>query len=268
MSTTVVAPQPPRAPRHSRGGARSPVRRVLLALLVVSLAPAGYAGYRLGQQLGYFLPSAQVGTLPLVEVPAKHHADNDLLVVLLSADGGWARLDEELAGRLSAKGYPVVGWNSLRYYMTPRTPEVAADDLSAVMRAYEQKWGRRRVLLVGYSMGADVLPIVVSRLDPGDRAHVAGMVLLGFWADAEFQFKPSQWMGKSGGIPEYPTIPAARELRDVPILCLGGDHDPRSVCARIGTPNVRAVTIPSGHSLGAHVDQVFTVMMPMVRRLG
>jgi hypothetical protein len=76
-------------------------------------------------------------------------------------------------------------------------------------------------------------------------------------------------VGRTGpNIPEYPTLPATRQLRDLPILCLGGDHDPRSVCSRIGTPNVRAVTIPSGHSLGAHVDQVFTVMMPMVRRIG
>ena len=268
MPTTVVAPQSPRAPRRPRGRSAHPVRRrILLSLLAAAVIGAGYAAYRLGQQFGYFLPGAEVGTLPLVEVPAKH-GDGDVLVVLLSADGGWARLDEELAARLSAAGYPVVGWNSLRYYMTPRTPEVAADDLTAVMRAYERKWGRRRVLLVGYSMGADVLPIVTSRLQPGDRAHVAGMVLLGLWADAEFQFKPSQWMGKSGGIPEYPTIPAARQLRDVPILCLGGDHDRRSVCARIGTPNVRSVTIPSGHSLGSHAGQVFRVMMPMVRRVG
>lgn len=239
---------------------------MVLALLAVALCGAGYAGFRLARQWGYFLPGAEVGSLPLVEVPAKH-GDGDLLVVLLSADGGWARLDEELAGRLAAAGYPVVGWNSLRYYMTPRTPEVAADDLTAVMRAYERKWGRRRVLLVGYSMGADVLPIVASRLEPGDRAHVAGIVLLGLWADAEFQFKPAQWMGKSGGITEYPTLPAARRLTDLPILCLGGDHDRRSVCSRIGTPNVRAVTIPSGHSMGAHVGQVFRVMMPMVRKI-
>ena len=90
-----------------------------------------------------------------------------------------------------------------------------------------------------WPIGAALLPTV---------AASAGMVLLGFWADAEFQFKPSQWMGKSGGIPEYPTIPAARELRDVPILCLGGDHDPRSVCSRIGTPNVHAVTLRAGTS--------------------
>ena len=71
MSTTVAAPPQPRAPRRPRGRRSAPLRRILLALLAVSLVPAGYAGYRLAQQFGYFLPSASLGTLPLVEVPAR-----------------------------------------------------------------------------------------------------------------------------------------------------------------------------------------------------
>lgn len=243
-------------------------RSLVIYLLAAVAASAGYGAFRLAQMFGYFLPSAEVGTLPLVEVPAPRKAHGDVLVVLLSADGGWARLDEELAARLSAAGYPVVGWNSLRYYMTPRTPEMAADDLTAVMRAYERKWGRRRVLLVGYSMGADVLPIVASRLRPGDRAHVAGIVLLGLWADAEFQFVPGSWAGRVHGVPEYATVPAARRIRDVPILCIGGDHDALSVCKRIGTPNVSSRTLVSGHSFGSHADQVYALMRPMLRRIG
>jgi type IV secretory pathway VirJ component len=248
---------------------RRRLRRIVLAAVALLLGGGGYGGYRVAQMFGWFLPSAGVGTLPLVEVPAPRRAPaaNDVLVVLLSADGGWARLDEELAARLSAAGYPVIGWNSLRYFMTPRSPGTAADDLSAVMRTYERKWHRRRVLLVGYSFGADVLPIVAAHLPRGDRAHVAGMVLLSLWGDAEFQFKPGSWTGHVAGVPEYATLPAARRIRDVPILCIGGDHDLRSVCARIGTANVTARTIAAGHSLGSHVDQVYALMRPMLRHL-
>jgi len=67
----------------------------------------------------------EVADLPLVEVqprgtPGRH------LAVILSGDGGWAGLDREVAGALAEKGVPVVGWNSLQYYWTPRTPEGAA----------------------------------------------------------------------------------------------------------------------------------------------
>ncbi len=238
-----------------------------MAAICLLAAGAAYGAYRLAREWGYLTPRASVGRLPLVEVPARRGTHGDVLVVLLSADGGWARLDQELAARLAAEGYPVVGWNSLRYYSTPRTPAVAADDLTAVMRTYRRKWHRPRVLLVGYSFGADVLPIVTAQLRRGDRAHVSGVVLLGFWADAEFQFEPSEWLGRERGVREYPTLPAARTLADVPVLCIGGDHDRRSVCSRIGTPNVRSFAIPASHSLGAHVDQVFKLMQPLLRQV-
>jgi type IV secretory pathway VirJ component len=189
------------------------------------------------------------------------------MVVLLSADGGWARLDQELSARLANAGYPVVGWNSPRYFSTERTPASAADDLSAVMRAYQRKWGRRSVLLVGYSFGADVLPFMIARLPAGDRANVAGVVLLALWADAEFQFRPAQWLGKHDPLKEYATLPAVRRLTDLPVLCIAGDGDRHQVCPQIGTPNARSVLVRSGHSLGAHANQVFDLMMPMIRRI-
>jgi hypothetical protein len=58
-----------------------------------------------------------------------------------------------------------------------------------------------------------------------------------------------------------------RDLRDLPILCIGGDRDRRLACARIATSNASSRTIASGHALGAHADQVFKLMQPMLRRL-
>jgi type IV secretory pathway VirJ component len=235
--------------------------RVLLAVLVAAVA---FGAVALARMLGYFGGHGLRDDLPLVEVPARTGAQGDVMVVLLSADGGWAHFDQELAARLAEAGYPVVGWNSLTYYLTPRTAESAAADLSTVIRTYGRRWHRSRVLLVGYSFGADVLPLVTKRLDQADRAQVAGMVLLGFWDDAQFKFRPRRWVGR---VTHYPALPSVRRIRDVPILCIGGERDTRSVCAEIGTPNVTSATLPAGHSLGAHVDEVFTLMQPMLRAL-
>ncbi|MFL5542714.1 MAG: AcvB/VirJ family lysyl-phosphatidylglycerol hydrolase [Longimicrobiaceae bacterium] len=236
----------------------------MLALVALLTCAAAYGVVRVARMFGYLGPRAHLGSLPLVEVPAARGSGGDVMVVLLSADGGWARLDEELAARLAQAGYPVVGWNSLRYYMTPRDPAVAADDLSVVMRTYQRKWRRDRVLLVGYSFGADVLPLVTARLDAADRANVAGLVLLGFWKDAEFKFRPRE---AGGRIRHYETLPAVRGLVDFPILCISGDRDTRSVCDRIGTPNTTSLTFPAGHGLGAHAGEVFKLMQPFLRDL-
>ena len=47
--------------------------------------------------------------------PAAHR---DEFALLLTGDGGWAGLDQELAARLAASGVPTVGLNSLKYFWT------------------------------------------------------------------------------------------------------------------------------------------------------
>src|SRR5207237_9005597 len=93
---------------------------------------------------------------------------------------------KELAGR----GISVVGFNSLKYFWHRRSPEEAARDLSEVIERYAQRWGRGRVLLIGYSYGADVLPFVASRLPPEIAERVALTVFLnpGHNADLAFHF--------------------------------------------------------------------------------
>lgn len=60
-----------------------------------------------------------LGDLPLTAVPATAGATpatQDLFAVLLSGDGGWAGLDQDVAATLAALGIPVVGFDSLRYF--------------------------------------------------------------------------------------------------------------------------------------------------------
>ena len=209
-------------------------------------------------------PGTSVASLPLIEAPARGAPNGGVLVVLLSADGGWARLDKEVAANLSAAGVPVVGWNSLEYYAHRRTPAEAAQALASIMRTYMPRWGRSRAVLVGYSFGADVLPLIVNRLPPDVRGQVAAVALLGFSSDAEFQFHLQDWMLRTTG-PAYATLPEVRRLRSLPILCVHGRGDPTSACEKIGTPNVTLYVTHSGHSLGSMGDTVSMLLLRQIR---
>ena len=103
--------------------------------------------------------------LPLVEVPATKGA-SDTLVVFISGDGGWAKIDKAISKILADNGMPVVGLNALQYFWTKRTPESASRDLQAILERYFARWKKQRVLFVGYSRGADVLPFMIARLLP------------------------------------------------------------------------------------------------------
>jgi len=45
---------------------------------------------------------------------------------------------------------------------------------------YGKAWNRDRFVLIGYSLGADVLPFLASRLPRGQLDRVSALVLLGW----------------------------------------------------------------------------------------
>lgn len=188
---------------------------------------------------------AAAPALPLVEVPATRGV-SDTFVVFVSGDGGWAAIDREISGVLTADGMPVVGLNALKYFWTKRTPETASRDLATIIDHYLGTWRKSRVLLVGYSRGADVLPAMVSRLPAETRAKIRMIVLLGPSPTVEFEFHVADWMrNTSAGIPVKPDIDKLSSQR---ILCLSGEDDRESLCPQLtGRPNIDVVTLKGAH---------------------
>jgi len=186
---------------------------------------------------------ADISDLPVEEV---HAAGNSAeFALLLSGDGGWAGLDQELAARLAAAGVPTVGFNSLKYFWSKRTPEETARDVARVLRHYLIAWHRQRVLLIGYSFGADVLPFVVRRLPPELRARVASASLLGIDANAAFEVRVAEWVGSDAGGP--PTRPEVAALAPLPVLCIYGAGEADSICPDLSSAGVVREQIGRGH---------------------
>ncbi len=188
-------------------------------------------------------PQALQG-LPVVEVPAARPGDT--LAVFMSGDGGWAGLDKDVAAALAAQGVAVVGVDSLRYFWSARTPQGVAADLARIAAHYRQQWQRPRLLLIGFSQGADVLPASINRLDPALRAQVELIALLSVGRRADFEFHVSNWLGSSDeGLPIAPEVarlPAGR------VLCLYGRDDADALCPDLpASDGVRRVELPGDH---------------------
>jgi type IV secretory pathway VirJ component len=191
--------------------------------------------------------------LPLVEVPATR-GTSDTLVVFVSGDGGWAAIDREISKVLADDGMPVVGLNALQYFWTRRTPEIASRDLESIIRRYLGEWHKSRVVLAGYSRGADVLPAIISRLPAEMRAKIRSVVLLGPSQKVEFEFHVSDWLrDTNAGMPVKPEV---EKLAPSPILCIYGESDHDSLCPALKTqPGVNVVVLKGAHHFdGGYAD--------------
>lgn len=217
--------------------------------LVATLKPSAPAG------------PASLNGLPVIEVPPKAGvAQTDAFAILISGDGGWAGLDQEVAGALSAQGIPVVGVDSLRYFWTPRTPESAAADLDRIIRYYLTQLHKQQVLLVGYSQGADVMPFIINRLPAETRQHVALGAVMGLSEHALFEFHLGNWVNATQD-QGLPTAPEMEKPSSIPMLCIYGEGETDTLCPKLDPQKVHVVKLPGGHHFGGDYERLAKEIM-------
>jgi type IV secretory pathway VirJ component len=191
--------------------------------------------------------NAEISDLPLVEVSALG-TTTGLMAVIISGDGGWASLDRDIGSSLAARGVPVVGLNSLQYFWTARSPDIAGKDLERIIRHYLTVWKCQRVLLIGYSLGADVLPFMAGRLPEDLRQQVATVALIGPGKTANFEFHLREWLGDDSraGLPIAPELSGMRGMK---VICLYGEEEEDSLCQQQAAGDLKFKVIPvrGGH---------------------
>jgi type IV secretory pathway VirJ component len=247
------------------------IRRTVLGLILTAFAalsaPAAAPGPPGGppaQALPPGIPS--VGDLPLIEVPAADGA-REFLAVLITGDGGWAVPDRGLSRDLAASGISVVGLNALKYFWKARTPEVCAADLARILRHYLAAWRKTRTILIGYSLGADVLPFMMNRLPEDLQAGVTMIVLLGPSASSDFEFHISDWLGGGPGKDARPTIPEIEKFPPgLTVLCVYGQGDDDQICTKLDPRRVRCIQLPGGHRLKSGYGPVAAAILDSLRR--
>ena len=199
---------------------------------------------------------ASLFDLPIIEVPAS--GTNDLFAVFMSGDGGWAGIDKNVAASLAARGIPVAGVDSLRYFWTARTPQGLAVDLDRILRYYLAHWNKQRVLIMGYSQGADGLAFAVNRLPAATRSRVVLTAMMGLDTGADFEFHVSNWVANgASGVPVRPEI----EKLTVPLLCIYGDGDADSLCPKLQGTRAKVVKLAGGHHFNGKYDGVAEVVL-------
>lgn len=238
------------------------MRRVIfliLCLLVQGTAQAGNPS-----------PAIPPGrpALPLIEIPGTHR-EGAALVIIISGAGGWAPLVRTLIEDLAANDLPVVGLNAQRYFWKERTPEEAAADLALILRHYLPAWRRQKAVLIGYSMGAEVLPFLFNRLAPDLQRQVTAVVLIGPGPMASFEFHLLYLLGVGYGWGDLPVLPEILKVSGVRVLCLYGREEQHSPC-RDQSPDrnyLQTIELPGGHHFDGNYHRLAEVIRENLERL-
>ena len=203
---------------------------------------------------------AGIAGLPLVTLGAK--VPSDRFAVMVTGDGGWRRIDQKITDRLRAAGIPIVGFIASDYYRTWRSPEESACALERVIRYYKTQWHRNKVLLIGYSRGADVLPFMASRLPLDLRESVQLIALLGLEPTIDFKYSPAWSLSAySHKEPQYAVKEEVERLRGQNVLCVYGAKEKNSLCHALDRKAFKIVAEPGGHHFAGKYRDIADIIL-------
>ena len=204
--------------------------------------------------------------LPILEIRARNPRP-EAFAVILSGDGGWAGIDRDLGHSFAANDISVVGLNSLKYFWKRRSPEEAGKDLGIILSHYLSLWHQKEAILIGYSLGADVLPFMMNRVAPELRDRVPLVALLGPSEKVSFEFHVSDWLGGSSRADALPVLPELEKLRDKKILCFCGEKEADSLCHKLGPDVAETFVLPGAHHFGGKYGFIAEAIIKETLRL-
>ena len=203
-------------------------------------------------------PGSRLAELPIFEAPSQ--PGGDTLTVFYSGDNGWAKVDRQVSTALAEAGDPVVGVDALRYFMRRRSLPEASADLATIINHYSRLWHRSRVVLVGYSFGADSLPEIARNLPQAVRARVRLIAMIGPGVKADLVFRPTSWINVYG--PDATSVPQApASLKGLPTICIYGAQDPVSACSRYPAGVTALAAVPGGHRYKGQYGAIAAIIL-------
>jgi len=207
--------------------------------------------------------AAEIANLPVTALPVPGSA-TDYFAVVLSGDGGWASIDKQIGDELTRSGVPVVGFNSLQYFWSRKTPDQSANDLDRIIRYYQQAWHKRDVILVGYSRGADVLPLIASRLPESQLDRIRLIAFLGLQHSTDLEFRLGDLLSARSQ-PLYPLLPEVRKLAGRPMLCVYGSKEGDTLCPDLPPGLADVVELGGGHHFDGDYRRLARLVLDHVK---
>ncbi|MCF6406692.1 virulence factor [Chitinophaga filiformis] len=188
-----------------------------------------------------------ISKLPVtVKIPAVPVA-NHPVVFYITGDGGMKKFSVDMVNMLAGKGYPVIGLNALKYFWSKKTPEQAAADVAALMQYYAGQWNNHSFILVGYSMGADVLPFIYHKLPAVLQDQVHHLVFMSPSASTDMVVHISDMLGRTS-TPGSMNVPAAmNNITGKPLLLIFGQDEKDFDSKALTISNYKQVVLPGGH---------------------
>jgi type IV secretory pathway VirJ component len=202
----------------------------------------------------------KVKNLPLIITLTKTPDKQAPVALLISGDGGWYGFEQSIADNFARQGIPTIGLDSKKYFWHRRTPEETASDIARALDFYAKEWGREKFVLIGYSLGAEIVPFIVTRLPEEIKSRIESAVLLSPATTTDFEIHISNMLGMGNKQNTYNTIDEIVKMQSVPTLLIFGDGEKTQVPELLNGISVVIRKIPGDHHYKFNLPLIMQTM--------
>jgi type IV secretory pathway VirJ component len=202
----------------------------------------------------------EVKDLPLIITNSKVSDRQAPLALLISGDGGWYGFEQQIADNLAQNGIPTIGLDSKKYFWHRKTPEQTASDIAKALNYYGKEWGRTRYVLVGYSLGAEIVPFIANRLPEDVKSKVQSTALLSPATTTDFEIHITNMLGMGNKQNTYNTTEEIIKMQNIPTLLIFGEGEKNELPGLLGGTKAIIRKIPGDHHYKFNLPLIMQTM--------
>ena len=186
-------------------------------------------------------------------------------IFYICGDGGLNNFSIELCNNLNKAGYDITALNAKSYFWEKKTPEESANNIGAYLERLLHSRSNYKIVMVGYSFGADVMPFIINKLPGIIKNKMAGVLLISPSAFTDFEIHWLDILGanKKRSMDVVDGINRMRVSRTV--LFFGEDESgfPLNKVVKVDT----LIKIPGGHHFDHDPRRLADILIGEIKRL-
>ena len=199
--------------------------------------------------------------LPYILTEAKIENSAAPMVFYISGDGGWYSFEQKLCDYFADAGIPTVGLDAKKYFRNRHTPKESAKDAAQLLNYFSGLWHKEKILLIGYSMGAEVMPFIYEYLPEGLQKKVEKIILLSPEEKADFEVHITNMLDLGSFENTYNVLEEIKKINLLTsILVITGNSEDSSLPAELSGTKVNFATVPGNHRLNHDSKVIFDVI--------
>lgn len=190
-------------------------------------------------------------TKNLHTIESRSTGKSDYYVILLTGNGGWQNLVQSITHYLNKKNLSVLAINTKKYLWSEKDPAQIGCDLETLIDRYNNKWGKKKVVIIGFSMGAEVLPFAVNCMEDKYMNELTDLILIGPWQKATFKVRLMDYFFEvNKGTELYPELLKIKTKKAY-IIC---DDKQLSICRKDLEGVIDYDLLRGGHHFGGNYN--------------